>query len=88
MTNLGYAIGFFVYGALCYVFIGAAAIVWHDRISLALLLLGGLFTVVAYMVPAMETDETRRFPAWLVAVSVAGWALPIFAAIKVILWVS
>ena len=86
MTAETYALGFYVYGAIGYALVGAAAIAWHDPLALAMLLVGALLTALGYMMEATKAPHEARAADQAMAVAaIFGWFLPIAAAVKVIL---
>lgn len=75
--------GFYVYGAMAYALIGAAAIAWHDKEAFAAVVLGASLTTVAYDIQGAALENWKMTAGGL---ALAGWMLPIVAAVKLVFW--
>lgn len=69
--------GFYVYGAICYALIGAAAISWHDSLAFAVVIVGAALTALSYMVQAFGLGFRRA----TIACVLLGWVLPASATV-------
>ena len=77
--------GFYVYGAICYLLIGAASITWNDRLSFAWILASSAFTAISYLAqePPFKGVVSQGITAFMVF---SGWVLPVACAAHLVFW--
>lgn len=68
--------GFYVYGAMVYLLLGDAAIVWHDKWALNALVVGAAGAATSYWMEEFRPEDRRSVVMLAVIIS---WIFPTLA---------